>query len=198
MAETPEITREGAEAHRLGAVMTASEMEAWFVREVLPLEAILMQYLRHHWRNKSEIDDLRQDVYVRIYEYAQKEIPNPAKPFVLATARNLIIDRIRREQVVPIEIVADLEVLGLAADMPGPDRSAMARDELRRLQAALDRLPPRCREAVALNKIEGLTGREIAARMGVSEATVSEHVDKGMCALADMLYGDAADFRREM
>jgi len=198
MAETPEISREGAQAHPPDAVMTVSDMEAWFVREVLPLEAILMQYLRHHWRDKSEIDDLRQDVYVRIYEFAQKEIPRPAKPFVLAMARNLIIDRIRRAQIVPIEIVADLDALGMAADAPGPDRSALARDELRKLQAALERLPPRCREAVALNKLEGLTGREIAARMGVSEATVSEHIDKGMCALADMLYGEPAGVRRDL
>ncbi|HEV2561663.1 MAG TPA: RNA polymerase sigma factor [Rhizomicrobium sp.] len=176
--------------------MNASEMEAWFVREVLPLEAILMQYLRHHWHNKGEVDDLRQDVYVRVYEFALKELPVPAKPFVLATARNLIIDRIRREHIVPIEIVADLETLGLATDTPGPDRNVMARDELRRLQAALERLSPRCREAVALNKIDGLSGRQIAARMGVSEATVSEHIDKGMCALADMLYGEPSEMAR--
>ena len=92
--------------------------------------------------------------------------------------------------------MADLDALGLAADIPGPDRSAMARDELRRLQSAIDRLPPRCREAIVLCKIEGLSQREIASRMGVSEATVSEHIDKGMCALADMLYGEPHEIRR--
>ncbi len=92
--------------------------------------------------------------------------------------------------------MADLDALGIAADIPGPDRSAMARDELRRLQSAIDRLSPRCREAVVLCKIEGLSGREIAQRMGVSEATVSEHIDKGMCALADMLYSEPPEIRR--
>ena len=115
---------------------------------------------------------------------------------MLGTARNLIIDRIRRQQIVAIEKVADLDALGLAADIPGPDRSAMARDELRRLQSAIDRLPPRCREAIMLCKIEGLSQREIASRMGVSEATVSEHIDKGMCTLADMLYGEPHEIRR--
>jgi RNA polymerase sigma factor (sigma-70 family) len=194
MAEKPEITHEDANPHCRGAAMATADVEAWFVREVLPLEAILMQYLRHHWPEKSQIEDLRQDVYVRICEFAQKEIPDPPKPFILATARNLIIDRLRREQIVPIEIIADIDLLGLAADVPGPERSAVARDELRRLQAALDSLPPRCREAVALGKIEGLSGREIAARMAVSEATVSEHIDKGMCVLADVLYGDMSVF----
>lgn len=196
MADRPDNTRESAEAHRPGAAMNASEMEAWFVREVLPLEAILMQYLRHHWHDKTEIDDLRQEVYVRVYEFAQREIPVPAKPFILATARNLIIDRIRREHIVPIDIVADMEIFGLKDDAPGPDSNIVARDELRRLQTALERLPPRCREAVVLNKFEGLSGREIASRMGVSEATVSEHIDKGVCALADILYGEPPQMGR--
>ena len=34
-----------------------------------------MQFLQHNWRNRSDIDDLRQDVYVRVYEAAQKQIP---------------------------------------------------------------------------------------------------------------------------
>lgn len=176
--------------------MSVAALEAWFIAEVLPLEAILMQYLRNHWRDPSEIDDLRQEVYIRVCEAARREIPDPAKPFVLGTARNLIIDRIRRQQIVAIEKVADLDALGLAADYPGPDRSVMARDELRRLQQAIDRLPPRCREAVVLCKVEGLTGKQIAQRMGISEATVSEHIDKGMCALADMLYGEPPEIRR--
>ncbi len=46
------------------------------------------------------------------------------------TARNLIIDRFRHEQVVSIEAVPDLEAFELAADTPGPDRTALARSEL--------------------------------------------------------------------
>ena len=56
------------------------------------------------------------------------------------------------------------------------------------LQAALDQLPPRCREAVVMRKIEGLPRREIAMRMGIAEKTVRRHIGDGMCALADALY----------
>ena len=125
-----------------------------------------MQFLQRNWRNKSEIDDLRQDVYVRVYEAAKVKIPHPAKPFVFAIARNLLIDRVRHEQVVPIEAVADLDALGVAIDAPGPDRSVIARDELRRLQTAIDRLPPRCRQVVVLSRIEGLVAARDRATHG--------------------------------
>jgi RNA polymerase sigma factor (sigma-70 family) len=196
MADKPETRSEGINLRPLGAVVSAPDLtdaKAWFVREVLPLEAMLTQYLRRHWRNKHEIDDLCQEVYARVYEAACKQIPHPAKPFVFTAARNLLIDHVRREHVISIEAVADLDTLNIALDEPGPERSAMAREELRRLQGALDRLPRRCREAVVMKQVDGLSRREIAGRMGVGEETVKRHLTNGMYALADFLYGERKD-----
>jgi RNA polymerase sigma factor (sigma-70 family) len=66
---------------------------------------------------------------------------------------------------------------------------------LRRLQIALDQLAPRCREAFVLGRIEGLSRREIAARMGISESTVRQHLMQGMRVLADLLNGSSPDPR---
>jgi RNA polymerase sigma factor (sigma-70 family) len=195
MAEISDTSREGA--GEAGVSMAVSEVNAWFVREVLPLEPHLMQFFRRSWRNRNDIEDLCHDVYVRVYEAARKEIPHPAKPFVFTVARNLLINRVRREQIVSIEAVADLDTLGIALDEPAPDRVAMARQELHYLQLALDRLPPRCREAVVLRKVDGLPRREIAARMGIAEATVAEYLAIGIDALADILHGEPSGASHE-
>jgi len=195
MADTPEIGL--GRQHDGGAGIAVSDLKGWFLREVLPLEAALMQFLRRSGRSKSEIDDLCQDVYVRIFEAAQKQLPQPVRPFVFTVARNLLIDRIRKDQIVPIETVAELDMLDVAFEGPGPDRTVMAREELRRLQAALDLLPERCREAVVMRKVEGLSRREIAQRMGIAEFTVNAHLTHGVRALADMVYGDPAQLRRK-
>ncbi len=180
----------------LGAVIAAPDVDAWFEREVLPLEAALMQFLQHNWRNKSDIADLRQDIYVRVYESALQAIPASPKAFIFAIARNLLIQRLRREQIVPIEAVSDFDALGTAIDAPGPESTVIARDELRRLQAALDRLPPRCREAFVMQQVDGLSRQEIAARMGVSDETVKMHLRNAGRMLADILYGKHADVRK--
>lgn len=193
MIEAPEPDRDDNDLFKTGAGLTVPDAKVWFVREVLPLEAALKHFLRRHWRNKTEIDDLCQEVYARVFEAAQRQIPYPVKPFVFTAARNLLVDQVRREQVVSIEAVPDLDVLNVALDEPWPDRSVMAREELRRLQSALDRLPPRCRDAVVMRKIEGLSRPEIANRMGIAENTVNRHLTDGMCALADMLYGETAE-----
>ncbi len=194
MAETPENGRESGN-HGRETEHSVSEVNAWFIREVLPLETALQRYLRHAWRNDSDIGDMCQDVFVRCIEAAKKEIPHPTKPFVFSIARNLLIDRLRRNQIVSIDAVADLEAFGIPADDPPADRSAMARQEWRRLQVALTKLPERWRDAVVMRKVDGLSRKEIAQRMGLAEATVAQHLASGIAALTDFFNDDTADLR---
>jgi len=195
MVDNPDSKNKSADAHGQGAGMGAPEAESWFVREVLPLEAALMQFLRHNWRNESDVGDIRQDVYMRVFEAARHEIPVSAKAFVFVTARNILIDRVRRERIVPIEAAADLDNHEAISDEPGPDRSLIARDELRRLNAALERLPKRSREAFLLLQVQDLSRREIAARMGIAEKTVNAHLSDAVRALADIVYGEPPDMK---
>ena len=192
MGDTPDTGETGA-PHLRDAPMTTPGVNEWFVREILPLETALMQFLRRGWRNSNDVEDLCHDVFVHIYEAASREIPHPPKPFAFAVARNLLIDRIRRENIVSIEAVADMETLGITVDEPGPDRTAIARQELRRLQTALHRLPDKWRETVVMRKIEGMSRREIAQRLGVSEKTVEKQLTQGVRALADILYGESTE-----
>jgi RNA polymerase sigma factor (sigma-70 family) len=189
MAERPVPGRNVGGQNRQGTAVTDDAVSAWFVREIVPLEANLMNYLRHNWRNASDIPDLRQDVYARVFEAACERIPDNPEQFLFVCARNLLIDRIRREQVVPMETFADLDTLGVASSAPEPDRLVMEREELRRLEAALDQLPARTREAIALAYFEGLSRKEIAKRMGVAQSTASHFIADGALILGHILYG---------
>jgi RNA polymerase sigma factor (sigma-70 family) len=197
MTKTTDTNRESETQRLPGAAMTEPELDAWFVREVLPLEASLTQFLNRNWRDKGEVEDFCQDVYVKVYETARSEAPKSVKPFVFAIARNLLINRVKRAQIVPIETASDLDALNIAVDEPDAERAAIARDELRRVQSALDRLPRRCREAVTLRKIEGLSMQEIATRMGISLNTVHAHLVEGSSTLADILYSETDNLRRK-
>jgi RNA polymerase sigma-70 factor (ECF subfamily) len=188
MGDTSDFERGETTLRKAGEGPSTAEVKAWFVREVLPLEATLVQFLRKASRNASDLDDLRQEVYTRLYETAKKEIPEHTRPLLFRIARHLLIDRARRAQIVSIEAVENLENLNLAIDEPGPDRAVIAREELRRMQTALDQLPRRYRMAVVMRKVEGLTTREIALRLGIAEKTVEKHLTEGVRALANILY----------
>ena len=128
MVDRPSTTRGGTGTVPNDARVAASLAKAWFGREILPLEAALMQYLEHNWRNASDITDLRQEIYARVFAAALENIPERPKQYLFVTAKHILINRMRREQVVPIEAAADLDALEIEADEPGPDRAVMARD----------------------------------------------------------------------
>jgi RNA polymerase sigma factor (sigma-70 family) len=169
------------------------ELAAWFEREILAHEAALVRYLLRTWRHSEEVQDLRQEIYVRVYQAAAKARPQSPKSFLFTTARHLMTDRARRGRIVSIEATADLEVLNVLVDEVSPEQRASARQELRRLADAFDRLPPKCREVLWMRKVEERPQREVAARMGTSEGAVEKHITKGIRLLAQMFYGrDAA------
>lgn len=197
MGKTTDNSFEGKTLPIPGAGVTELEFDAWFASEVLPLEAALMQFLRRSYRDESQLEDICQEAFVKVYEAAQQERPKAVKPFVFTVARNILIDQARHARIVPIEAALDLEALDIASDEPGPERTIIARDELRLLQTALDRLPKRCREAVMLRKIDGLSMRDIAERMGISIKTVDAHLVQGAAALANILCSEASENGRK-
>lgn len=196
MVETPDTNCRNVTANDSSGAERSLEVEAWFVREVLPLEAVLIQFLSRSGRSKADVEDLRQDVYMRVCAAAYKEIPNPARPLVFTIARNLLIDQVRHAQVVPIDAVENLDVLNVAIDERTPDRTVVAREELRRLQAALEKLSERERTAIVMQKIDGLSTREIADRTSMSERTVRRVLNEGFRALAELMLREPADIRR--
>lgn len=164
-------------------------LDTWFKREVVVHEEALTRYLRRSWSNPDDIVDLRQETYVRVYESARKHIPASARPFMFAIARHLMTDRIRKRRIVAIDSVGDLDALNVLVDDISPEQRTAAHQELRQLAQALDSLPAKCREVVWMRRVDELSQREVAARLGLSEKTVEKHIMKGMKRLTDAVFG---------
>jgi RNA polymerase sigma-70 factor (ECF subfamily) len=67
--------------------------------------------------------------------------------------------------------------LACNAEAPAsPEAATGGAMELRRLHASLAELPPLCRDAFLLNRVEDLTHAEIAGKLGVSERTIDRYM----------------------
>jgi RNA polymerase sigma factor (sigma-70 family) len=163
-------------------------LDHWFIHEILIHEEALQRYLYRHWPHPSEVHDLRQELYARIYESAQKSLPSQPKAFLFASARHLMTDRIRRNKVVSIEPMGDFDPSLVLVDEVSPERWCGGRQTLRHLSQALAQLPERCREVVWLRRVEELSQKDVALRLGITEKTVEKHIAKGMRLLADALW----------
>lgn len=172
------------------------ELRAWFFREVFPLEAALTRFIRRNWRNESDVADLRQDIYTKVYTAAQRQLPIQARAFLFTTARNHLINTAKRAKIVSFDLVADLEASFPEAMSADLDRQLTARDELRRVQAGLERLPARCRQVMTLRRVEGLSTKEVAAHLNISVSTVEQQMVHGLRALTDYMMGGQGRIRR--
>jgi RNA polymerase sigma factor (sigma-70 family) len=170
----------------LGTVINA--LDQWFASEILPHEGVLVRYLIRVWPNRSEVVDLRQDIYVRVYESARTALPTIPKAFLFATARNLMTDRIRHSRVVLIDSRPDFEGLNLVDEL-SPERWLSARQELRNLAKAFDSLSEKCRSVIWLRRVEGLSQRETAQRLGLREGAVESQLARGVRVLARAVFG---------
>src|SRR3546814_2067118 len=83
-------------------------------------------------------------------------------------------DRWRRNRVVPLEALGEMESPHVPVDEITPDRRLASQRELRSLVRAFDRLPPRRREVFWLRRVEELPLKEIAVRMGIAQKTVEK------------------------
>ena len=165
----------------------AEEINRWFVQEVLRHEHVLMAFLRKNWRNPDDVVEFRQEVYAKIIAYGRQQKPANVRAFMLTTARNILINQVRRTAIVSFEQVVHLEDMPLPSDQATPERVALAKDELRRVRAAIGRLPPRCQEVFLLRKVEGLSLQEIAQRTGLALSTVENHLTRGIRGLATIM-----------
>lgn len=168
-----------------------TSLDLWFTTEILPHEGVLVRYLNRVWRNSSDVSDLRQDIYVRVYESARVSRPAAPKAFLFTTARNLMTDRLRHSRVVLIDSRPDFEGLEALVDEISPERRVSARQELFNLARALDSLSDKCRSVIWLRRVEGLSQRQTAQRLGLQEGAVESQLARGVQALTVAVFGTA-------
>jgi RNA polymerase sigma factor (sigma-70 family) len=173
------------------------ELDDWFTREILSHEESFVRYLMRVWPCRDDVHDLRQEAYVRVYEAAAKARPVAPKSFLFTTVRNIMTDRVRRSQLVSIETREDFDTMDVLMDEISAEQRVDAFQQMRRLAEAFNQLPPRCREVMWMRRVEGISQKEVASRLGVNEGTVEKHVARGVRLLAHRLYGMSAAAGRQ-
>lgn len=150
---------------------------------MLPHERFVRAWLLRSGLSVEDAEEVLQDCYCRFALLETTfQIQRPDAYF-FATARNMMIRRRRREKIIAFEALSENEIAGLIDETPSPERDVAARLEIARLREAMDDLPARCRKILELRKFEGLSQKEIAGRVGVSESIVENDLQKGMRCL---------------
>jgi RNA polymerase sigma-70 factor (ECF subfamily) len=158
----------------------------WVAREVISHESSLRSWLRR-FTYSDDIDDIVQESYSRIANLKDVSHIRSGRAYLFTTARMIVAEKARRAKVVRLETVARIEDVGAEYDSPSPEQAALANDYLYKVRSLIDVLPERCRDVFRLRKIEGLSQREVAEKLGISEHTVENDVGKGLSLIMKAL-----------
>jgi RNA polymerase sigma-70 factor (ECF subfamily) len=166
---------------------TLRPIDQWFLSQVLPFEARFVNAARRLLRNPDDAHDLVQEVFTRLFVLeGWATIVNP-RAYVLRMLRNLAIERMRRSQIIEFQQVADVEALNLIDEGPDPYRAACAQEQVQRLTAVLESMPPEYRSVLIQRRIEDQPLSAMARRMGMSVSTLEKRLGRAMFLLNEGL-----------
>ena len=118
-----------------------------------------------------DVDDVVQESYLRICKAHAAHPIQCVRAFLFGIARRLAVDVIRKERRTTAHNVS--------LDF-GAFEAASTQQEIELLAEAMHALPARCREVMVLRKIERLSHREIAEKLGITIGTVEAQIARGM------------------
>ncbi|MEI9849756.1 MAG: RNA polymerase sigma factor [Sphingomonas sp.] len=153
---------------------------SWIVARFLPFEGEVRRWLRQTIRGRYDESDIIQESYYRIWRSADHEEVEVPRAYFFKVVRNILIEQIRRDQVVQISALTEIDVQSIACEEPRADRLYAGRSRLLVVQRLIEELPDRCRKVMRLRKIEAKSQRETAALLGVTENVVEKEVARGL------------------
>jgi len=133
----------------------------------------------------SDAEDICQETFVRCYLTAGRHAIDKPRAFLIRSAVNQCLNHLQRAE---YRLADDLgATAGLDSAAPSPEACYDSDARYLRFCHIVADLSPRCREAFLLRKVLGMSQRETASSLGVSEGTVEKHIAKAMHACGTAL-----------
>lgn len=143
----------------------------------------LLRFLAAHGAGDAA-EDLLQELWLRLSERAVGPVGNPLS-YLYRAANNLMIDRHRAERQARLRDKCWTETHGgeEAAPDPSAEDALISREELQRMNAALDALGERPAHCLRRFRLDGVAQKDIAMELGVSLSTVESDLRRAYAAL---------------
>ena len=144
---------------------------------------------RHQIDNKEVVEEIVQDVFRSLWERRDTlEINESPKKYLTGAAKLKVIDYFRQKARAKKHLACVLEE---HCHSDNCIEQAIAYNELRaRITELVDQLPCQCREVYRLSRERGLSNKEIALALLISEKTVEYHMKKAFTFMKNHLMID--------
>jgi RNA polymerase sigma-70 factor (ECF subfamily) len=143
----------------------------------------LRRFFRSYRLNAADVEDLTQEVFVRLAGPRRQEVLRKPESFVFTLALNLVRDRARRLHIKALPKSVAVEKVCLSCNRPTPEECLDVEQRLQRVERLLRGLKPAARDAFFLHRIYGESHAEIAVRLRISVSMVEKHLMSAVASL---------------
>jgi RNA polymerase sigma-70 factor (ECF subfamily) len=151
-----------------------------FARQAAAMRGPLLAYFRRRVRNAGEIEDLVQEVFLRLTVRGTPDTTDHASGYIFQTAASVLTDRHRRRTVRHADEHVLLDAETQDDQNFDPARIYAGKQALNAAAAALMTMPERTRAIFLLRRLDGLRHQAIALQLGISVSAVEKHMAKAI------------------
>jgi RNA polymerase sigma-70 factor (ECF subfamily) len=151
-----------------------------FTRQAAAMRNPLNAYFRRRVRDPNDVEDLVQEVFLRLTVRGTPEHLDGASGYIFQTAASVLADRHRRRTVRHADDHIMLDPEAHADADFDPHRIAVGRQALHAAAAALLTMSERTRTIFLLKRLDGLRHQAIATQLGISISAVEKHIARAM------------------
>ena len=149
--------------------------------------AALLSYFRKRVADRSEAEDMVQDVFLRLTKHGLNNVEQ-SEAYLFRTAVNVLRDRIRSRSARPhMRNQVPLEEDYVDDGDCSPEHVLMGREALSLFEVSLRELPTRTQEVFALSRFEDWRSADIAKKYGISVSAVEKHLARALAHLYERM-----------
>jgi RNA polymerase sigma-70 factor (ECF subfamily) len=156
------------------------ERGRWLARNVLPHEALVRAKLSAISVYGLDVEDVIQEMYARILSVPSLDTIRYPRQYAVQTAKSIVIDHVRHSRVISITSSGSLDALDTPVQEANTEERLEFQGEILAVADALAQLPELSREVLILRRMEGLSQKEVAERLKISEKTVEKYMSNGV------------------
>jgi RNA polymerase sigma-70 factor (ECF subfamily) len=147
----------------------------------------LTRFFRQRLNNSEEARDFVQEAFVRLAGARPGGMLRNPEAYLQRIARNLLFNRSKRTEFKLAAFHAPFDERVDVAIAPEQSLAIEAADVLKLYRRAVSELTPRTREVFLLHRIDELSYKEIAVRLGISVSTVEYHIARALVHIDRLL-----------
>lgn len=147
-----------------------------FAQLYMSIQPFLKQFALAIIKNKELSEEIVSDVFIRIWQNRQKlqNIEN-FKLYLYISTKNTALNYASRHFRKETLSLDDIDI-NISAPIANPEQLMITSEAVKKIEAEIQKLPPRCRLIFKLVREDGLKYKDIASLLGISVNTIDNQM----------------------